>query len=209
MANSSEWIAEVGAGQPAQPDWIAALSARGGFEPKSPFVEAPSAHPTEPGLAAGEQDAPEDQVARAFAEGEAAGRATAAAEAQDSLDRQRALRLAFRAFDQAAMDSLAAELAETVVQLCSQVIAASAIDRDDLIKRCEAASARIGETASACRLHLHPDDIELAGESALEGWLIEPDAALERGSLLLEGSDGTVRDGPTEWRRAIAEAVKG
>lgn len=209
MANSSEWFAEVENSQSAPPDWIAALSARSGFEPRSPFPEASVLRQDEPTPAASEEDAEQDRLARAFAEGEAAGRSAAEAEAKEELDRQRELRLAFRAFDQAAMDSLAAELAATVEHLCAQVIAESAVDRDDLIERCKAATARIGEAASACKLYLHPDDIELAGEAALKGWKIEPDTALERGSLLLEGSDGTVRDGPAEWRRAIAEAVRG
>ncbi len=209
MASLSDWIDQIGGAERGQPEWIAALSAHEGFQPGSPFAAAPSALPDEVSPDMQAESQPEDAIARAFADGEAAGRAAASAEAQAELKRQRELRLAFRAFDQAALDSLAAELAETVIGLCGQVLEASAIDCESLKTRCEAAAKRIGEAASDCTLRLHPDDVALLGETPPAGLAMEADPALERGSLLLEGPDGAVRDGPAEWRRAIADAVRG
>ena len=123
--------------------------------------------------------------------------------------RQPRPRIAFREFDQAALDSLAAELSDTVMALCGQVLGEAAVDGDGLLERCAAAAKRIGSAASHCALHLHPDDIALVGEDALGEWQVSADAALERGSLRLEGPDGAVRDGPAEWRRAIEAAVRG
>jgi flagellar assembly protein FliH len=57
-------------------------------------------------------------------------------------------------------------------------------------------------------LRLHPDDAALIEAGDAGGMVIEPDPTLERGSLVLEGPDGTVRDGPAEWRRAIAAALQ-
>jgi flagellar assembly protein FliH len=54
---------------------------------------------------------------------------------------------------------------------------------------------------------LHPDDLAMLDDAALVGWQIVPDAGLDRGGLLLEGADGAVADGPSEWRRAIAAAL--
>jgi len=209
MANSSEWIDHIESAERSQPDWIAALNAQEGFQPGSPFGATSIDQPVETMPKPQSEDPPEDAIARTFAEGEASGRAAAEAEAQLVLGRQRELRLAFRAFDQAALDSLAAELADTVIALCGEVIGATTIDRENLVTRCEAAAARIGGAANDCALRLHPDDIALVNDAALNGLQLEPDASLERGSLLLEGADGTVRDGPAEWRRAIAEAVRG
>ena len=57
-------------------------------------------------------------------------------------------------------------------------------------------------------LHLHPDDVALLGAEALAGLRCVPDAGLELGSLVIEGGDGTISDGPAEWRRAIAAALR-
>lgn len=209
MANSSEWYDQVGAAERSQPQWIAALSGRDGFQPGSPFASAPTAAQAEPVPEPPTERSEQDAIARAFAEGEAAGRAAAEAEANTERDRQRDIRLTFRAFDQAALDSLASELSDTVIALCEQVLEASAIDREGLIERCQWAARRIGSAAGQSTLHLHPDDIAMLSKDALADWQVQADPALLRGSLLLEGSDGAVRDGPAEWRRAIAEAVRG
>lgn len=209
MASSSDWIEQVGKTSNATPGWLAAISDREGFVEGAPFAASPALWPVSQIREVRPSELDDDAVTKAFAEGEAKGRAEAEAEAQAALAQQRALRLAFRQFDQAALDSLAAELAETVVSLCGQVLGECAIDRDALLERCTVAATRMGSAASQCALHLHPDDIALIGEEELGGWQVTADAALERGALLLEGSDGAVRDGPAEWRRAIEAAICG
>lgn len=213
MANSSDWLGALAAPPldqpPATPGWLALV---GGHQPRFrealPFGEPdPPAAPPAPGGSA--PDPLAEALARAFAEGEAAGRAAAMAEAAELGDRQRALRLGFRAFDTAALGALAEDLAATVMALADGVLGEAAIDRTGLFARCQAAAARIGGTAGAFALHLHPEDADLLGEEALSGWQVVPDAALERGSLRIEGPDGSVSDGPEEWRRAIAAAVRG
>ncbi|MEM7665630.1 MAG: FliH/SctL family protein [Pseudomonadota bacterium] len=209
MASSSDWIEQAGKASNATPDWLAAMSGRGGFIEGAPFAASPTLAPVSQANEVPPFGPDEDAVSNAFEQGEAKGRAEAEAEAQAALAQQRALRLAFREFDQAALDSLAAELAETVVSLCGQVLGECAIDRDALLERCAVAATRIGSGAGQCALHLHPDDIALIGEESLGGWQVTADAALERGALLLEGPDGAVRDGPAEWRRAIEAAIRG
>ena len=46
------------------------------------------------------------------------------------------------------------------------------------------------------------------GDAALAGMRLVPDPALEPGSLVIEGGEGAISDGPVEWRRAIAAAVR-
>jgi flagellar assembly protein FliH len=212
MANSSEWLGALAAPEPVLPPWLMRLGGEGnaGFRAALPFgAPEPEAPPPAPPPPPPAPDLAPDPLALAYAEGEAAGRAAAAAEMEAQTAAQRALRLSFRALDEAAMSVLADDLAATVMALCDQVLAECAVDRDALLARCHAAAARIGGAADALVLHLHPDDIAMLGEGALGLWRLAPDTALERGSVTVEGPDGAVSDGPAEWRRAIAAALRG
>lgn len=214
MANSSEWIDQVERAELDEPAWFASLRAREGFCEESPFaVASPERSISENGSVVHDVGSTEHggkrALEKAFSDGEAAGRAAAQAEASVELAQRRELRLAFRALDQAALDSLASELSDTVLALCEQVLVTSAVDRDGLVKRCKAAAERIGGAAGRVVLKLHPEDIELLGEKALAEWHVQADPSQSRGSLVLEGDDGSVHDGPGEWRRAISEAVRG
>lgn len=150
-----------------------------------------------------------DPAAEAFAQGEAAGRAAAEAEAEALGAQGLALRQAFRALDQAAMDALASELAETVVALCAQTLADYQPSREALLARCNEAARRLGSGARGASLHLHPDDLAMLDDAALKGWQVVADPALERGGLRFETPDGSVSDSPADWRRAIAAAIRG
>jgi flagellar assembly protein FliH len=200
----------------AAPRWFEALERPRGFCAGAPFAgraaaladpaPEPATPPPAPDATAGGQIA--DAEARAFAEGEAAGRAAAEAEAREAIAHARALRLNFRALDEAARGVLAAELAATVEALCAHVLGEYARDPAALTARCEAAAARLGGGWQGAVLHLHPDDAASLPPGALTGWQIATDPALERGALVIEGPDGAVRDTPADWRRALAEAVR-
>ena len=154
-------------------------------------------------------DPMEAALAQAYADGVAAGQGAAHAHHAGQAACQRALGLAFRTLDEAALGVLADDLSATVVALCDAVLGEAAIDREGLAARCQAAARRIGGATDQLALHLHPQDIAVLGAEALPGWQVIPDAALERGSVVIEGADGSVSDGPAEWRRAIAAAVRG
>ncbi|BDW81345.1 hypothetical protein MACH24_07830 [Erythrobacter sp. Dej080120_24] len=215
MASSSDWMSALAEMEPvagpAAPNWIEALGAGHSFvagfpardkpkEPRRPDAQVPAPAPA--------PDAP-DPVAEAFARGEAGGRAAAAAEYRAEQEKQRGLRLNFRALDQAAMDSLASELSNTVIALCEAAIAGFTPDPQSLSQRCHEAARRIGSAAAECALHLHPQDIELLAPETREHWRIVPDPAVERGGLRFEGDEGAISDGPADWRRAIAAAIRG
>jgi flagellar assembly protein FliH len=208
VATSSEWLGALAQAPASGPAWLAQLDRPGAFAAALPFAPAALAPEPDP-----EPEPPADPLAealaRAHAEGVAEGRALAEAEAEAQSARQRALRLAFRTLDETALGVLADDLAQTVIALCDGVLAGAAIDREGLIARCHAAAKRIGGAADALALHLHPDDIALAGAEALDGWRVVADPALERGGLLIEGAEGTISDGPAEWRRAIAAGLRG
>jgi len=225
MATSSEWLAALAAppdGALPAPRWFETLGQHRGFRAGVPFGalalandeahsddEAPLAPPpAAPAPDVPAPDSPEVAEARAFATGELAGRAAAAAEAAEEIAHARALRLNFRALDEAALGVLAEELAATVETLCAAVLGDYARDARALAERCEAAAARLGGGWQGAVLHLHPDDLAGLPEGALAGWQIAADPALERGALVIEGPDGAVRDTPADWRRALAEALR-
>lgn len=222
MATSSDWFAALAAPPaPTVPRWFESLGVPRGFCAGAPYGEGmvvaaepavtpASARDAAPDLAPEAGSSASDDAARAriFAEGEAAGRAAASAEAAAALAHARALRLNFRALDEAALGVLAEELAATVEALCAGVLGEYALDRNALVARCEAAAVRLGNGWQGVVLHLHPDDLAGLPAGALDGWQIASDPALERGGLRIEGPEGTVRDTPADWRRALAEAVR-
>jgi flagellar assembly protein FliH len=224
----SDWLGRLAAAAPpaeadgaagwaaSAPDWLALLG--DGLDSDEAFREAlPFGLPDPPMPEPAPEPLPEPPAAdpaaaaraQAYAEGEAAGRAAAEAAGEARAGRQRALRLTFRALDETALAVLAEDLAATVLALCEGVIADVAIDADGVRARCRAAAQRIGGAAERLTLHLHPEDAALLGDDALPGWRLVADVALERGTVLIEGPEGSVSDGPAEWRRAIAAAVRG
>lgn len=204
----SDWLAALAREDGAAPGWLDLLAEPGGFRESLPFG-SPAASPPPPEPLAVPVDPGAAAIERAYAEGLAAGRAAAEAEGKLAAERQRALRLNFRALDEAAMEVLAGDLADTVISLCEATLAGFAPDREALLARCHAAARRLGSAAQGLRLHLHPDDIATLGDHALAGWEVVPDAAQARGGLMIEAPDGTVRDGPADWRRVIVAAVRG
>lgn len=90
---------------------------------------------------------------------------------------------------------LALLLAETVDRLVREIVGEVDIDGLKLLGRAKAAAALIGEATQPARLRVHPDDAALLGEAQLEV-AVEPNARMERGTVLLETADGWVEDGP-------------
>ncbi len=205
----SDWLAALAREENAAPGWLDLLTEPGGFRETLPFGAAPAPAPAPPEPVLVPVDPGAAAIERAYSEGLAAGRAAAEAEGQLAAERQRALRLNFRALDEAAMEVLASDLADTVIALCDATLTGCAPDREALLARCHAAAQRLGSAAEGLRLHLHPDDIAALGDDALAGWQVVADPLQVRGGLMIEASDGTVRDGPADWRRAIAAAVRG
>jgi flagellar assembly protein FliH len=213
MANSSEWVgafaalADPAARAASAPAWLAQVGTGARFRETLPFGDP--APELEPAPLPPAPDPHAAAVKAAFAKGKAEGRAEAAAQADERAARHRALRLTFHALDEAALGVLAEDLAATVMALTEAVLGEAAVDRAGLLARCAEAARRIGGAAESLALHCHPEDIALIGPEGLAGWRIVPDPALARGALLMESPEGAVSDGPEEWRRAIAAAVRG
>ena len=154
----------------------------------------------------------EDPVSRAFAQGYAQGadeaRAAALAEAALADAARHRIETALSRLDAALVDQLQDRLRETVVALCEAAIAPAAIDPVALAARVTTAAAMLARAEDARVIRLHPEDLALVGNRLPEDWHFEPDPALERGSVRVEGANGGVEDGPEHWRRALAEALR-
>ncbi len=182
---------------------FAALAARGGFTADARF-----AVPIDPLiLPAG------DPIAQAWAAGHAAGRdeaALAAAAMADAEAAQRTtLELSLARLDTELAEALRQRLLTTVEALCEAAIAPLALDKQALTDRVARAAAMLTRADDERVLRLHPDDLALIAGQLPEGLPVVPDAALERGGLRVETSNGGVEDGPEQWRRAIADALSG
>jgi flagellar assembly protein FliH len=180
---------------------FAALAGGSGFSSDPRFSLAPARL----------RDQSADPVAEAWADGHAAGIAEAQAEAELRRAEEAAARsqieLALARLDSAQQEALRQRLVETVTALCDAALAPLAIDPDLLAERAARAAAMLARADDAAVLRLHPDDLKLIAERLPPGLATEPDPALERGNLRLEGQAGGVEDGPLQWRRALAEAL--
>ncbi|MEA3265131.1 MAG: FliH/SctL family protein [Pseudomonadota bacterium] len=180
---------------------FAALAGGSGFASDPRF----SAAPVRP------RDQSADPVADAWADGHAAGIAEAQAEAEQRRAEETAARsrieLALARLDSAQQEALRQRLVETVTALCDAALAPLAIDPAALAERAARAAAMLARADDAAVLRLHPDDLNLIAERLPPGLATEPDPALERGNLRLEGQAGGIEDGPVQWRRALAEAL--
>ena len=224
MASSSDWIDQARVTHARAGEslgWLAALTSDEASEPgefcaMSPFdppvVEARPEPPEQqpvPDIADVVEDDPEERgYRRGFAEGEALAKRAGEEALGIEQQRYRELRSAFQSLDQVAVDALTQELKTSVLAMCRQVVGEYALDEDALAARCQAAAKRLGAGPEGLTLELHPETRAKLAKDALPDWTLADDPSLAPGALRLTGADGSVRDGPDDWARAFAEALK-
>lgn len=106
--------------------------------------------------------------------------------------------------DRAAM---AQRLRQTVMLLVTRLVGEIGVMPDLLATRIDAAVDLLADTSESALLRVHPDDVVL-----LEGRLpatvfAAGDAALARGSFVLESASTLVEDGPALWLDQLATAI--
>ena len=185
----------AGNGWGAGSGWAA--PARAAPEPPEPEPE-----PEEPAV---------DPLALAWADGHALGlaegRAEAEARARADAAAAEGLAMSFARLDRTLEEELRLRLRDTVAALCEAAILPLALDEEALARRVEVAVSMLARADDDRVIRLHPDDMALVSPRLTPDWRVEPDPALERGSLRVETASGGVEDGPATWRRAIAEAL--
>jgi flagellar assembly protein FliH len=190
---------------------LAALAAPGGFRSDARFVRGAGSVPLASGPAPAPEPETEDPLARAYAEGYAAGAAEAQALAAERAQRdaaaREALALSIARLDKELQEELSQRLRDTVAALCEAAIAPLALDEDALLQRIERAVALFARAEDERLIRLNPEDAALLSARFAAEWQVVPDRSLERGALRVETQSGGVEDGPELWRRAIAEAL--
>ena len=202
MANLSDLLAAVP--DQVSPGWVTMLGTTSGVVDRPLAITRPDAGTSQQAdLAALHSEA----LDAAYRRGMADGRAAAATDQASDDQARTGLSLAFTRLDEAARIALSDRLVHAVAALCEDVIAPAMIDRAALSQRCETLAHALGDAAGRCTLHLHADDLALLDDTLAAGWSIQPDPAVQRGTLLLEHADGMIADGPDQWRRLIAAGL--
>lgn len=147
------------------------------------------------------------RLAEAFAKGREQGRKDAGEQADTAAGERRKLGSAIRALDTELTEQLAQLLSESVLALCEATLAPAALDTDLLQRRCAKVAAMLEDARSHIVLRLAPADIEQLDDTFRAEWTITPDEALAPGDVRVEGKQGAVADGPSEWSATIAEAL--
>lgn len=146
-----------------------------------------------------------DPVATARAEGYADGLAAAAAE--DGRSQVLAESIGAALSGRVDRDRVARQLRQTVLFLVAKIVGETGVAPDVLARRIEAATDLLSDSAESAMLRVHPDDVAL-----LEGRLpatVFPvgDAAVARGSFVMESASTVVEDGPELWLDQLAAAI--
>lgn len=151
-----------------------------------------------------------DPLSEAFEQGFNEGIAAAQAELtlqQAERDAAReAIELALYRMDRQGAVEMAERLRQTVLALCEQAVLPLAVEPAGLAARIARAVAMLQRAQDEKRVLLHPEDLALVASLLPAGLLVEADPSVERGALRIETPDGGVEDGPSQWRRILAEA---
>lgn len=152
-----------------------------------------------------------DPLTEAHAAGYAEGLAAAAQELQAHAERDRAL-IAQLAQDLSGgghidRNAFAERLRATVLNLATRIVGEVGIAPDVLAARIAAATDCLADATESAMLRVHPDDVALL-EGRLPGTVFAVgDAALARGSFVLESASTLVEDGPEAWLEQLASAI--
>lgn len=184
--------------------------------PKHFAPEQPGTNPTEgwdpfDATVSGGAAAFVDPVATAHAAGYAEGIAAALADASETGGRDRALLInlgeALRADDRLDRDRMARQLRQTVLFLVSKLVGEIGIAPDILTRRIDAAAEMLADEAESALLRVHPDDVALLDGKLPRSVFAVGDAAVTRGSFVLESASTIVEDGPELWLEQLAQAI--
>ncbi len=147
-----------------------------------------------------------DAYERGFTEGATHARELAEQEAVEREQHRGAIELAFARMDQKSAADLRERLQQTVLALCEETILPLALDHTGLAARVEKAAAMLQRSQDERRVLLNPDDLDEVRHRLPPELTVEADPSVERGALRIETPDGGIEDGPTQWRRILAEA---
>lgn len=168
--------------------------------------------PLDPSTSQPEHDAFVDPVAAAHAAGYAEGMAAALARDAADSGRDRAFVEALgealgrgRGFDR---ERLALQLRQTVLLLVGRLVGEVGVSGELLAGRIESAVDCLADAAESALLRVHPDDVALLEGRLPKTLFAVGDAAVARGSFVLESASTIVEDGPDQWLEQLSQAIE-
>lgn len=154
-------------------------------------------------------DPVEEARAAGFEEGLAAARAAAAGDAE----RDRALMAALVAElgDAGRIDreAMARRLRQTVLALVERVVGEAGVSAALLAARVEGAADLLADAQESAMLRVNPEDVALLEGKLPATIFAVGDAAVARGSFVLESASTIVEDGPALWLEQLGQAIDG
>ena len=190
-----------------------AFGASGGMpRPRHFHPQDREANPTEgwDPLEACREPAP-DPVEAARAAGYDEGYAAAVAAIEETAARDDALLAGVAAsVGGGAMDRalLAEQLRRTVLSLVTRIVGEAGVSGELLAARVEAATDCLADASESAMLRVHPDDVALLDGRLPATVFPVGDAAVARGSFVMEAASTIVEDGPAMWLEQLEAAIE-
>lgn len=104
-------------------------------------------------------------------------------------------------------DQLAQALRRTVLLLVSRMVGEIGVSAELLGKRVAAAADLLADASESAMLRVHPDDVTLLDGHLPPTIFAVGDAAVARGSFVMEAASTIVEDGPELWLEQLSAAI--
>ena len=103
---------------------------------------------------------------------------------------------------------LAEQLRRTVLTLVTRIVGEVGVSADLLASRVEAATDCLADANESAMLRVHPDDVALLAGRVPATVFPVGDAAVARGSFVMEAASTIVEDGPAMWLEQLEAAIE-
>lgn len=150
------------------------------------------------------------EAARSAGYEEGVAAATAAMHATGARDRALldALSASLRGAAAIDRDQLAERLRQTVLLLVRQLVGETGVVPALLAARVAAATELLADASESAMLRVHPDDVALLDGALPATVFAVGDAAVARGSFVMESASTIVEDGPELWLEQLGSAIE-
>lgn len=149
----------------------------------------------------------EDAHSAGYAEGYAAAQAANAGEAARDRALLDALGESLGTGSRLDRERVARQMRQTVMLLVAKLVGEIGISPDRLAERIDAATDLLADEAESALLRVHPDDVALLEGRLPRNLFAAGDAAVPRGSFVLESASTIVEDGPELWLEQLTAAI--
>lgn len=104
-------------------------------------------------------------------------------------------------------EGVALRIRQTVLHLVGRIVGEAGIAPELLAARIDAATGLLADSAESAMLRVNPDDVALLEGKLPANVFAAGDAAIARGSFVLESASTIVEDGPEMWLEQLAQAL--